>query len=175
MTDDAAPLPLTAAEAANRLRAARDALATIGPRVVASGTWPLADDFGTGPEASWGPREVLAHVAEMLPFWLGEFERLAEADRQEGEGVPFGRLAVDELRLGVLERDRTLPLRELLDRIDAGIARWLARLPTITPGEWSARGAHPRHGDVPATWILDQMVVGHLEEHVEQLEATLSR
>ena len=25
--------------------------------------WPLAEDFSTGPEASWGPREVLAHVA----------------------------------------------------------------------------------------------------------------
>ncbi len=40
------------------------------PRARASargGPWPLADDFGTEPEASWGPREVLAHTAEMLP------------------------------------------------------------------------------------------------------------
>ena len=34
--------------------------------------WPLAADYGTGPEASWGPREVLAHVEEYLPFWLAE-------------------------------------------------------------------------------------------------------
>ena len=65
-----------------------------------------------------GPREVLSHTAEMLTYWLGEFERIVEAGRGPGNGVPFGRLATDTLRAGVLERDRTLPLRELFDRID---------------------------------------------------------
>jgi len=36
--------------------------------VTAGEPWPLAEDYGTGPEASWGPREVLAHVEEMLPI-----------------------------------------------------------------------------------------------------------
>ena len=83
---------------------------------------PLADRFGTEPEAAWGPREVLAHVAEMLPYWLGEYERVVEAARPAGDGAPFGRVAADALRIGVLERDRTLPLRELLARIDTNIA-----------------------------------------------------
>src|SRR4029079_8422601 len=56
----------------DRLADARAAYARLRPRVIAGDPWPLAEDFGTGPEASWGPREVLAHVEEMLPYWLRE-------------------------------------------------------------------------------------------------------
>ena len=55
-----------------RISAARRAYAELGPRLLDGPPWPLAEDYGTGPEASWGPGEVLAHVEEMLPFWLGE-------------------------------------------------------------------------------------------------------
>ena len=64
--------------------------------------------IGTGPEASWGPREVLAHVEEMLPFWLGEMERVIDGDGSAA--VPFGRTADDAIRLGIIDRDRSLPL-----------------------------------------------------------------
>ena len=106
MTDQPPPT----GDPSSRLAAARTAYAALRPRVEAGDPWPLAADFGTGPEASWGPREVLSHVAEMLPYWLGEFERVVEAGRGAGNGQPFGRTAEDTLRLGVLERDRTLPL-----------------------------------------------------------------
>src|SRR5690349_23538227 len=112
---------------AARLAASRAAFAALAPRIRAGEPWPLAEHFGTEPEASWGPREVLAHVTEMLPFWLGEYERVVEAGRAAGDGQPFGRVAANELRIGIIERDRTLPLRELADRIDTGIDRWLRR------------------------------------------------
>jgi hypothetical protein len=174
MTDADASAPLSAHDALTRLAAAREALAVLRPRVIQGGPWPLAADTGTGPEASWGPREVLAHLAEMLPFWQGEVERVIEAASGAGEGgEPFGRVASDVLRIGILERDRTLPLRELFDRIDAGIGRWLARIPTVTAAEWAAPGRHPRDGAVPASHIRDRFVISHLDEHVEQLHGLL--
>jgi hypothetical protein len=174
MTDTAAVPPLDPEDALVRLAAIRAAFADLRPRVIAGGPWALAEDFGTGPEASWGPREVLSHVAEAVVFWKGEFERLIEAARPAGEGEPFGRLAGDAMRLGILERDRTLPLAELFERIDTGIARWEARLPTVTAGELTAHGLHPREGDVPASWVPDRMIVRHFDEHVEQLEGILA-
>src|SRR5690349_17419772 len=42
--------------------------------------WPLAAVFDTSEEASWGPPEVLSHLAEMAPFWLGEIERVLAGD-----------------------------------------------------------------------------------------------
>ena len=118
---------------------------------------------------------MLAHTAEMLPYWLGELERVAEAGRSAADPQPFGRTAGDAMRLGILERDRGLPLRELFDRIDVGVGRWEARLPSLTAGEGSARGLHVRDGDVPATWIRDRFVIRHLEEHAVQLEEILAR
>jgi hypothetical protein len=170
MTD----LPAPIVDPAARLAASREAFTALRPRVEAREPWPLAADFGTGPEASWGPPEVLAHTAEMLPFWQGEFERIVAAARRPGDALPFGRTAGDTLRLGILERDRTLPLRELFDRIDAGIARWERRLAQGTPGEGSAVGLHPRLGEMTADQVRDRFVVTHLDEHVAQLEASLA-
>jgi hypothetical protein len=175
MTDPQPTPPIPDDAALERLGRARVAIDALRARVVAGEPWPLAADFGVGPEASWGPREVLTHVAEMLPFWLGEMERVVEAARPPGDPLPFGRTADDAMRLGVLERDRTLPLRELFDRIDAGIGRWEARQATLTAAEGSASGIHVRDGEVPATWIRDRFVVRHLEEHVVQLEEILAR
>src|SRR3954471_17337334 len=91
-----------------RLAASRAAFIALAPRIRAGEPWPLAERFGAEPEASWGPREVLAHTAEMLPYWLGELERVVASD-----GAAFGRTGTDPLRLGTIERDRTLPLSAL--------------------------------------------------------------
>ena len=131
---------LAAMSDVERIAAARRAYAELAPRVVAGEPWALAEDYGTGPEASWGPREVLAHVEEMLPFWLGEMERVIDGDGSAP--VPFGRIADDAVRIGIIERDRRLPLRVLFGRIDAGLAAWEARIPTLTDTE-SARIGRP--------------------------------
>lgn len=150
-----------------RIAAARRAYAQLAPRVMAGEPWPLADDYGTGPEASWGPREVLAHVEEMLPFWLGEMERVIDGDGSAA--VPFGRTADDPVRIGIIDRDRSLPLRVLFDRIDAGLAGWADRLPVLTPSECERIGVHPRLGEMAAPAILERFVLGHAEDHIAQL------
>jgi hypothetical protein len=156
----------------DRIAAARQAFRDLEPRVRSGEPWPLADDFGTGPEASWGPREVLAHVQEMLPFWLGEMERVVEGDG--AEPVPFGRIADDTLRLGMIERDRTLPLRVLFARIDAGLLAWAERLPTLTAVEQGRTGVHQRLGEMTAGSMLERFVIGHAEDHLSQLTDTLA-
>ncbi|HKF86403.1 MAG TPA: DinB family protein [Candidatus Limnocylindrales bacterium] len=175
MTEPAAAQPIPDAEAIDRLLRAAARIRELQPAVAGREPWSLAEDFGVGPEASWGPREVLAHVAEMLPFWLGELERVVEAGSRGAGPVPFGRVAEDPMRLGILDRDRSLPLRELFDRIDVGTDRWERRLRVLTPGERRARGLHVRAGEVAATWIRDRFVVTHLEEHASQLEEIMAR
>jgi DinB superfamily len=147
-----------------RLAGARDKLVELRPAVADGEPWPLADRFGTEPEASWGPREILAHVAEMLPYWLGELERVVASD-----GAAFGRTGTDPLRLGTIERDRTLPLAALDRRIDTAVEAWLQRLADLDNQAVARFGSHPRLGAVPAPTIVERFVVGHLEEHAEQL------
>lgn len=153
-----------------RLRRAEAELASLAPAVAAGGPWPLSDNFGTEPEAHWGPPETLAHVAEMVPFWTGEIERVLAGD---AEPVPFGRVATNELRLGVIERDRSLPPRALFARIHSDTARLAARLEELTPAESARRGIHPTLGEMTVAEVVPRFLVGHLEEHVEQLRGAL--
>jgi hypothetical protein len=165
---------ISQADALARLAASRSAFAAIAPRVMAGGPWPLSEHFGTEPEASWGPREVLAHLVEMLPYWLGEFGRIVEAASAPGDAIPFGRQSGDPVRLAVLERDRTFPLDDLFERIDEGIARWQRRVARTTVTEGARIGLHPRLGEMTADGVRDRMIVVHLEDHLVQLEGILA-
>ena len=156
----------------DRIAAARRAYAELAPRVMAGEPWALAEDYGTGPEASWGPREVLAHVEEMLPFWLGEMEHVIDGDGSAP--MPFGRTADDPVRIAIIERDRRLPLRVLFRRIDDGLRAWEERIPTLTDQETSRVGLHPRLGEMPAPAILERFVTGHAEDHIAQLNDILA-
>lgn len=157
--------------ALDRLADARAAYAALEPRVAAGEPWPLATAFGTEPESSWGPREVLAHVVEMLPFWLGELERVLAG----GPGpVPFGRNQDDSMRIGLIARERTLPIAVLFARVDDGLADWEARLATLTDAERAVVGRHPRLGDMTVGAIPERFALGHAEDHIAQLESILA-
>jgi len=157
-----------ALELRDRLTAARSSLIALRPEVEAGEPWALSDNFGTEPEATWGPREVLAHVQEMLPFWLGEIERIIEGGTTANRAA-FGRVATDEIRLAIIERDRTLPFRELFGRIDVAVDRLAARLGELEADELETHGEHPRLGAMTVAQVFDRFVSGHLEEHVAQL------
>jgi hypothetical protein len=153
-----------------RLEEAAQRLAGLRPAVEAKNPWPLSTSFGTEPEASWGPPETLAHVAEMLPFWLGEIERIVDG---RADPVAFGRVATDQLRLLVLERDRSLPPRELFERISTGAERVARRLATLRSSEAARFGLHPRLGQMTVEAVAERFIVAHLEEHADQLAAVV--
>src|SRR4051812_50210335 len=98
-----------------RLAGARDGLVELRPAVADGEPWPLAERFDTEPEASWGPREVLAHVAEMLPYWLGELERVVA-----GGGAAVGRAGPGPFRPAANERGRAPPPPPPRGRVGGG-------------------------------------------------------
>ncbi|MGZ8437409.1 MAG: DinB family protein [Candidatus Limnocylindrales bacterium] len=153
-----------------RLQATGQHLDQLRPRIDARGPWPLAARFDHDPEAAWGPMELLAHVAEMLPYWLGEVERILSGPP---EPVPFGRVGTDPIRIGLIGRDRALPTAELYVRIDSWLERWSHRLASLTPAQRAKLGLHPRLGQMTVEAIVERMIVHHLDEHVDQLESIL--
>lgn len=158
---------------ADRLEAAAAGILGLRSEVEAAGPWPLAELYGPEPEASWGPPELLAHVEEYLPYWLGEIERVVAAG-DTPTPVPFGRVATDPLRIGVIGRDRMLPLRELFARIESDAPRVAARLRELTEAEASRRGTHPARGEMSVRDMLEPFLVGHSEGHVTQLREILA-
>jgi len=159
----------------DRLETAAARLATTRAPVTRGEPWPAGAVAEGSGEATWGPTEVLAHVAEMLPFWLGEMERvLAGPDHRSGAGpTPFGRTPGDPVRSLTVIRDSTLPARELYDRIAATVERYRHRLPELAETEIARRGLHPTRGEMSVPELLETLVVSHLEGHAEQVERAL--
>jgi hypothetical protein len=132
----------------------------------------MAEVFGAEPEASWGPPELLAHVSEFLPYWIGEIERILD-----GSGstlVSIGRLHTDAVRVGLIGRERTLPLRELFSRIQSDSDRVARRLRELTDAEVERVGLHPTRGELKVKDMLEPFLAGHLEGHVVQLREILT-
>jgi hypothetical protein len=182
-------------ELAGRLERAAATMSELGTAIAAREPWPLADVYGPGPESAWGPHEVLAHVAEMLPFWLGEIELIIDAgvgrdgDGESGgdgratgrDGAPaggdpptFGRLEDDPLRVQIIGRDRTFPSRELLGRIAVEGRRVAQRFRELDERRSAMVGRHVSRGDLEVREIAELLIVKHIEGHVAQLQEILA-
>ena len=153
---------------ADRIDAGVDAMLELGPQLAAGEPWGIDGVVAPGPESSWGPREVLAHVAEMLPFWLGEIELILDAGGG-AEPLAFGRLEADDLRIAIITRDRVFPARELLGRVEVEGRRVSRRFRAFGDAEAAAMGRHVTRGDLTVREIADRLIVTHLEGHVTQL------
>jgi hypothetical protein len=160
-----------AASLAGRIAVAIAAISARSEAIAAAA--PLATDARLGhDEDAWGPREVLAHVAEAVPFWHGELERILAGDAAAGP-TPFGRTPDDTARAGIIARDRTLPAFVLIDRLGRDGAAITARVRRLTPTQLDHVGRHPAWGDLPLHAVLERTLAGHLEGHVRQLDELL--
>ena len=156
---------------AQRVRQAGDAIGAARVAVEARSPFPLAERFDHSPEAAWGPPELLAHVSEMLPYWLGEVARILAGSP---DPVPFGRIGDDPLRIAIIGRDRTLPPTELFARTENGVERWVERVSGLSAAEMARRGLHQTRGEMTIEEIVERQVIGHLEEHARQLDEILA-
>jgi hypothetical protein len=158
---------------AGRLRDAGSQLLALRGPLVAGEPWPLSAAYGTEPEADWGPREVLAHVNEMLPYWATQLRLILAGDPEEA--TPFGRVSTDPTRLGRIASDREMLVGDLLDRIAPGLAIVEDVLSGLSPADLERRGLHSTRGELTVGASADRFLVTHVAEHVEQLRTILVR
>lgn len=116
----------------------------------------------------WDAGQVWAHLAEFLPYWIAQ-ARLVVTSRTS-DPIPFGRVKSDPGRLAAIERWRTERVSVLLERVRAGVVESRAFLTALDPRDWTARGQHSTLGVMDLRQIVEEFVVGHLEEHATQLE-----
>lgn len=123
-------------------------------------------DPPTGETWEWG--QVWAHLAEFIPYWLDQARDVIA--RYHGEPVPFGRTKADAGRVAAIERDRDADVAALAARLDDHIAEARIFLRELPDGAWAARGRHPTLGVMDLDHIVDEFIVGHLEQHAAQLD-----
>jgi hypothetical protein len=115
----------------------------------------------------WDGGQVWAHLAEFLPYWIQQANDVVAA--QSPEPVPFGRVKSDPNRIAAIARDRELPTSANYARLAAGIVELRQFLRALPQNAWQARGLHPTLGVMSLERIVEEFMVGHLEEHAHQL------
>lgn len=142
---------------------------------LASSTYAPAAQTDPDPTGSetWTAGNVFAHIGEFPSYWLREASMVA--DTFNGKPVPFGRTKQDPHRKEVIIRDAARSPQEIMDQIAPeldGLRNFIADLP---PDGWEATGLHETLGPMPMSRIVDEFLIGHLEEHARQLELLLTR
>ena len=124
-----------------------------------------------GATERWEAGQVWAHLAEFPAYWLDQVRRLlaARADGATG-AIPFGRTKADAGRIAAIERERHTDPAELLRRATADLADVSATLSALPADAWEAVGLHPTLGEMPLPRIVERFIIGHLEEHADQLD-----
>ena len=134
-------------------------------------------DARTQPDPQTGERweegQVWSHMAEFVPYWLARCERIAQDGRERP--VPFGRGTDDPERVAGIQLGREVPIRDLFSQVRAGAAQVRTWLEALPPEAWESRGEHPTAGVTSLDRVVDGFLIGHLEEHAEQLDALAGR
>ena len=138
-------------------------------RIPATGPGELgAPDPETGER--WNRGNILGHLAEMVPFWAGQ----ADAVLRGATSIGRDEHGLQQRRLGV-ERGALLPEAELRSAIDTGLAHLDVTLRGLTgddlerPVTYRSATLGERTGTLGD--FLDDLLVGHLEGHLDQLES----
>ncbi|MBJ7608975.1 MAG: hypothetical protein JF887_06040 [Candidatus Dormibacteraeota bacterium] len=158
-----------ARELVRRLDAVEKRLSTCAGAELAAGAL-TAPDPPSGER--WEAGQVWAHIAEFIPYWLGEAAHVIE----DGALQPtrFGRTKSDPGRVAAIERDRHSDRSLLWKRVAGDIVSLRAFLAGLDPAAWSARGLHSTLGEMDLGHLVDEFLVGHLEQHADQLEGLAS-
>jgi hypothetical protein len=126
-------------------------------------------DPDPGADERWEAGQVWAHLAEFPDYWLNEARRVVAQAAEDP--APFGRTKTDPARIEAIERDRHADPSALLERVRASLARATDEVRSYPPDAWLARGVHPTRGEMTVERLVEEFIVGHLEEHADQLDA----
>jgi len=135
---------------------------------------PISTEGGAGPVdpatgEAWHRGNVLGHMSEMLDYWTAQLQGAIQGTQTMGrdqKGTALRRQGIDQ--------ESGLSEAELRKEIDQKIGRVLVLLAAMSPDDLERTvDFHNREGNRTARVgeLLQNLVVGHLEEHIQQLAA----
>jgi fumarylpyruvate hydrolase len=151
---------------AARLRAAVETLiarvATLPPDLL---TWEPAPGV-------WSVMDNICHVQEFVPFWTAQARRVSEYPAEL-----WGRDHTDRDRLAAVTDTSTRRPQDVIQAIREGTDVAAATLASLTDAQLAAEATsrNPRFGRRQARFIVDDLVVGHVEKHVRQIARNVTQ
>jgi hypothetical protein len=126
-----------------------------------------APDPPTGEQ--WDAGQVWAHLGEIGGYWLRELDHVVDA--ASDDPVPFGRTKKDAGRIAAIESGRTGAPTEHMVRVEDAAAGLRDRMARYSDEDWSRVCRHETLGDMDVEKLIDEFIVGHYEQHADQLDS----
>jgi uncharacterized damage-inducible protein DinB len=155
-----------AGESAARLEAAAGALLTeVASLPVDLITWKPADDV-------WSVMEILCHVAEFVPFWTSQTLQIVRRPDNE-----WGRTHTDTARLDAVQRAGSRSFPEVTTAIRAGVQASASEIRELRDADLAveAMSRNPRWARQPASFIIDHLLIEHVEKHLSQIQRNVKQ
>jgi uncharacterized damage-inducible protein DinB len=121
-------------------------------------------------EQAWSALQVIGHMVEMIPYWLHDCHLLIAAT---GEPPRFGRTADAPERLAGVESAAMSDAHELLNQLKQVVEAAAKDIRHMSEFERGKTGIHLRQGQMTVADVVEQLIVGHAEAHVVQVQAAL--
>ena len=120
----------------------------------------------------WEAGEVWAHIAEFVPYWTAEALRMMERPSEA-----WGRDHTDRARLAAVTDTARCRLDDVVAEIRVAVKQAADTLRTLTDADLAveAPSANPRWGVKPASFVIDQLLVHHVESHLKQIRRNVTQ
>lgn len=120
----------------------------------------------------WSIMQIICHVEEAIPYWIGEIENIKSAP-----GTEWGRHFTHAGRLAAVDAADTRTVSDVLAKLKAMkpvVAEKLAQLDEVTLATESP-SRNPNFGTKPISFIVDHLIVEHAAKHFGQIQRNLSK
>ena len=114
----------------------------------------------------WSVMDILCHIREFVPFWTGEILRIVRRPNET-----WGRDHTDTARIAAVSNTAACKLDDVLSDIRQAAQRSADSLRDLSDADFDiqATSKNPRWGVKPASFVVDDLVVHHVERHLGQI------
>jgi predicted enzyme related to lactoylglutathione lyase/uncharacterized damage-inducible protein DinB len=120
-------------------------------------------------EDEWSVMQVMGHLVEMIPYWLGHCQVLIAA----GEVLVFGRGPDAPERLAGVEQGGAGEPERLLKLLEEEVQTAARTIREMSSAERHQKGINMRQGEMTVADIVERLIVAHAEDHLAQIKTTL--
>ncbi|MFE4426932.1 DinB family protein [Peribacillus butanolivorans] len=124
-------------------------------------------------EEEWSIMQILSHIAEAIPYWLGEVETVIATP-----GSKWGRGLQDPARLAAVTDTEKLSVDEVLKQVDELKYKVESGLGKLDEEKLSKESPHrnfAKFGNKPVSYIVDHFIDDHVSGHYDQIKRNLSK
>jgi uncharacterized damage-inducible protein DinB len=124
-------------------------------------------------EEEWSILQIISHLNEAVPYWLGEVERVIAQP-----GSKWGRGLLDVDRLAAVAEPDELKVDEEIAVLKGLKLQVSDRLSNVSEAQLKEENPHrnfEKFGNKPISFIIDHFIGEHLDKHVGQVQRNLSK